>query len=765
MKHFHKAKTIIDTKMDLINTIMALGFWRTSSALTRRRITASTGGGGELGDPFTMPIGIRNYGDATTGANSVVQFGLPISRLREIDPGSLQITMTRDSDDTVIPVQLDLTSTTRLGGHLCYGVVSAKIPFTIAATTTVDCSVTITPGGTYSGGSEAVSLSQMNARDFKIEVVGDDISGTGVVGINSTDCVYYRKIMSGAVRTGWEGYSRVKSGGVAQGKWGVRWRIMGSGDTSLDDWILEAVVYCSDVETTPFASVRGRAATFVVKAGSTVLNNSSVLSNVWVSGATGFKIYQGTNPKSFAHGGTTLRPVHNKPYLNQEYATWPFRWVPDVQTPSTINYTPGSVDGFPSGWEAGGIGGHIGPMSSQSYNMLYDTSDASYTRGYNSGLAQLSVAIHLNDPATGYPRPKFGSYSGLGTASTNSVTFLTTFDSSGVQVMFAEFGHFADSAFAPALLTGELAFVEGMHCWSAKVSRRHAAYTRPQVTGRTRREFPFLYHWDESTLSRYDDWPHRDLLNFLYIADDGRHDKEYAKALEEQTHLWAHDFYVDFLPWTSTGDGTPANSFDQILWDGNKTGTSTTNFWALALTGWSDVNAYGAGDIGWRADSPWCTDFRGYVMWLAYARNGETYPKDVYDTFYGRNMIGRAVGPDTCVAYLAGSFNPPSVIAGTATQTWEDLWQNYFADQDPYPAPPIRPLTRTECPLTVEPNEGGKIEHKYVNVLALLHRAGFANHYSKSYEDAYTAVQECFGGGGTDWDATVGGRWVMEKLP
>lgn len=740
------------------------------------QITVTDGAGGQrvetfsitVGTPgasFTVPIGIRNYGGSSVASGATIQFGVPVDQARAIAAGALTLAMTRDSDGTVIPVQMDLASTTRVGGNLAYFVATARVPFAVAATTTIPCTLTITPGGSYSPGADAVTLAQLNARDFRVEATGGDITGTGVANLTSTGSVYCRQIKSGPV-CAWEGFSLIRVGGTGQGYWGVRWRAEAAADTAVSDWRIDATVYCSSVDGTPFASNKGRTITTTVKAGATVLNNAAAFTNVWVSGFTGFKIYDGTDSRKPAYGGNTLRPVHNRDALVAAKAVWPFRWLVDTGGDGngsvgswTDAYVPGSIAGFRTTWAGTGVDGTIGPLSSVSYKMLRDTADdALWKQGYDAGLKHLSVGYHVLHLATGFARPQFGSYAGMAAADGTQISGAQgTYNSSNASIMTAETGHYCDTAFIPALLTGEMAFIDGLAAvFGTKVATEQPAYFSPQLSGRPRRNLPYMN--PGYGLERYSCWPQRQLSHFCALADDGRPDKAYGRAITGETAAFAVDCYVDFLPWTSTGTGGGNNTPPiSTAFDGNKV-NSTTNGWALGLRCFNNVNA---GPIsGAFADAPWCHDFETYVLWLEAARNGETYVQAVHDAFLTRHIIGRAMGAGACVSYSA-TFAP--IVAypdGTLPQTWTDYWQKYNDGSGSV-------ATRTVCPTTITPagaDGGAGVPAGYRNALRLLETLGFAGAHGATYASARAAVDACFSAGAADWEPTIGnreGRWLV----
>lgn len=736
--------------------------------LTIGAIITATGGGGpgdpdpEPGDAVVMPVGLRNYGDATVPAGAIMQFPVEFDPARGLDLADLTVVMERDSDSTSVPVQLDLPSTARTTGALISATATVVLPFSIAAETTIPCTLTMTPGGTYDGGTPVVTAADLEARDFHFDATGDDITGTGTVDLN--DYVWRRQIKTGRV-SAWEGWSRVKVAGTPQGYWGVKWRAEAAADTSDDDWTIEPLCFCSYVDMTVFASVKGRTITLVLKAGSTVLNSD--FASVWVSANTGFKVYRDGDPTLPAWGGATLRAVVDRDYLVAEKAFWPSRWTPEISFDADEavaagrswddGYTPGAIGGFRTGWGGTGVDPTIGPVAAVSYQMLVDPSDdEAWRRGYEAGLCMLSVAFHLIDPATGYLRPKRGTYAGLGTASDAGVAtpgsgFGATYNSSGSVIMGADTGHYCSVAWIPAMLTGEMAFIEGLAAAHAtKAGYENETYYAPQFSGRDRRYYPWMN--PGYVIPRYSDRPHMQLLHFQALADDERADKPYIQWIESETAAFCDDLYVDFVQQTSYGVGnnvSPGQLF-AIAFDGVKGGTSA---WNCALACWSDVNAGATlAALGGRVDASWSMNERAYTVWLGYHRNGEAYCKDIVDSYFGRYWIGRAVGPGACVAYGDNYYALTAEPGFVLPQTWADYTMRYHTGGGVIG-------DRASCPSTNTVDT----EATYRQALLLMENAGWPGAYSETYATARAALDACFGGGNPNYDAiTRGGRWLVD---
>lgn len=363
--------------------------------------------------------------------------------------------------------------------------------------------------------------------------------------------------------------------------------------------------------------------------------------------------------------------------------------------------------------------------------------------------------MHWQDAATGYHRPMFGSYPGLGAANSARMSWKNTYASASVTdpqaySMAFEWGHYMETGFVPAMLVGDVELIEGCLDGIAETADRYDPAGRCQVTGRPERLWPFFnQYYIGSTMSRYDDWPHRGMLNFLYVADDDRHDKAYGWERIRQTALWAQDLFVDYLPWPLI----------PLAFDGNK--SSTTNSWAMGIAQFSDNHPNAeAVAAGWRADLPWNTDFRMLPLWLSDARHGETYGKDVFENFYNKNAMARSIATGACPAYTAGGYAVPGVTNDPAVvQTPTVYWQRYFIEGQAVPG------TRTVCPTTATPDDGSGIEHKFLSTLALFHERGWACTEGKTWAQAWHAIDNCFKGGNPNWDEAVQGRWVMERVP
>lgn len=694
--------------------------------------------------PFTMPIGLRNYGGSSVAAGNVVQFGVPIDQARQIAPASLTLALTRDSDSASIPVQMDLTSTTRTGGHLAYAVCTAKLPFAIAAGTTIPCTLTVTPGATYSPGVDIASAAQLEARDFNVTCTGDNVTTLAVASFN--DYVYRRKIMAGGVVTGWEGWSRFKEAGSPAGQWCVRWRAIAKGNASLADWTIEASVYCCSVtfETTFPSISRGRTGSFALRAGAAALNDNAAFSGVFVSGNTGFALYQSGDITSFAHGGATLRPVHDRNYVTAVGGIWPFAFTADDDDGVTnalgsfeVMYAPGGLGGYMQDWGAGGIWPTIGPVAGVSYNMLRNTSDdAKWQRGFSAGLKTQSISFHAYDPATGFHRPRFGSYAGMGAFSETAEGSLNTYDAAGAIRMRSEAGHMCDTAFVPGLLTGRMAFIDGLTMPNNLISTSPVGYRRPQCTGRPRREHPWIT--PATTLTRYWCWPWRQVLHMAYLADDGRPDKAYTRAQCEQTQLWCQDLLIDKLPWTSQGVGVATTGF-VAAYNGN----AAAGPYPLRL--FQANSNYGGIDAG---DPAWSVDFNAYMDFLAYRRNGEAWIRDVYDAWFTPYNVGRSFGDGACPAYAA-PFYGVAQYAGSISQTWTDWWSR--SGDGAYKA---------TCPSTMAIDSGG-YSAKYQQVASLLDSAGFSGAHGRSYRDVVEVIGAVYGGSTSAVVDGVGARWIM----
>jgi hypothetical protein len=724
---------------------------------------------------IVMPLGVRNYSDAEVSANSLVQFGVPIALAEALGSGAYSVAMERDSDGEPIPVQLDMESTRRVGGTVQYLVATARVPFAVAAETTVACTMIITKGGTYSGGSAPVSVSDLEALDIKVEITGSDVTTLAVASFN--DYVYRRQIKSGAVCAGWEGWSRAKEGGNPAGHWNIRWRAWGKG-TALADWIIEVNVYCChhlfDATGGPFteANGRGRTGTFVLKSGSTTLISGAPYSSLFMTGNTGFKFYAyGDSRRSY--GQAALRPVHDQNYLVASRAIFPFRFAAADTEDGTRGgdaigsfadaYTPTSLGGFPALWTHGGIDGSIGPVSGVSHNMLYDlASDTRWKRGYDAGLKQLSISHGNFDPAHGFHRPRFGTYSGLPSATTAlssaaAGTNRRVYNPDNTQRMNAEWGHYCETAYVPALLTADLAVCDPLTWCLGYLTQVDMAFAQPKVAGRSRRQAPWMRPVTDG--ARYTAWPLRMETHADFVFDDARPDKAYIRAHMAEHQSFATDIWIDKLAWEDSGPSGSAiagNNANRMKdYDGGGTsGAYLLGFWSIA------TDQTGAWDHN---DRPWQADYAAYVWWMLRHRNGETWIDDLFSSWMSNYYIEtRALGSGACVAY--GAEYTPIVCplandVGNANRytmitTRQPYWDDYYGSG-------TYPQSRGGvCPATRTTGNDDYVKN-YTAIARLYTHGNIPGSSAHSWAELVDALEACWPEA-MHWP-TANGRWVMTE--